>query len=197
MRKLLKAGLVVTCVGDSGSINYKKSKEENTLINNVVEHILKYSDYDYSIRDFSVMGSDERQYCSPGFNFPVGSLMRTPYKEYKEYHTSLDNKNIISFPAMEEMVNLYIDVFKAIELNRKYRVNQLFCELHLSKYDLYMDLGKQTMRGFEIDDLLHFLSYADGSMELLEIAEKKKKSIFNFETIVKICLEKNLIHFVY
>ncbi|RMG78128.1 MAG: DUF4910 domain-containing protein, partial [Bacteroidetes bacterium] len=117
MSQNLKAGYVATCIGDNGNFTYKLSKKGNTLADKVAIHVLKNSGCPYKVIPFAVGGSDERQYCSPGFNFPVGSLMRTPYKQYKEYHTSLDNKSFISFDALEQSVNMYFDICRALELN--------------------------------------------------------------------------------
>jgi aminopeptidase-like protein len=87
----IKHGLVAACVGDSGASTYKKSRRGNAEIDQAVAHVLKTSGKEYQIVDFFPYGYDERQYCSPGFNLPVGCLMRTPHGKYPEYHTSADN----------------------------------------------------------------------------------------------------------
>src|SRR5512146_371214 len=92
----IKHGLVVTGVGDSGPLHYKKSRRGAAEIDRAVEHVLKHSGQPYHIRDFSPYGYDERQYCSPGFNLPVGSLTRTPHGQYPQYHTSADDLDFIS-----------------------------------------------------------------------------------------------------
>jgi len=104
----LQAGFVITCIGDDGKFTYKKSRRGNSLPDRVVEMILSQTENDFNIVDFFPGGSDERQYCSPGFNLPVGSLMRTMYGKYPEYHTSADNKDFISFEAMEKSVLKYL-----------------------------------------------------------------------------------------
>jgi len=91
----IKHGLVITCVGDSGKSTYKKSRSGNAIIDMAVEKVLKDSGQDYSIMEFFPLGSDERQFSSPAFNLPVGVFMRTPYGEFKEYHTSKDNLDFI------------------------------------------------------------------------------------------------------
>ena len=91
----IKHGLVITGVGDPGDITYKKSRQSDAEINRAVSHILKHSGNRIEILDFHPYGYDERQYCSPGFNLPVGRLSRTPYGEYPEYHTSADNVEFI------------------------------------------------------------------------------------------------------
>ena len=84
----IKHGLVATCVGDSGEFTYKKSRLGNAEIDNTVIKVLEESKEDFKIVDFFPWGSDERQFCSPGFNLPIGSLLRTIPPDFKEYHTS-------------------------------------------------------------------------------------------------------------
>lgn len=95
------------------------------------------------IEDFFPTGSDERQYCSPGFNLPVGSLMRTRYGKYKEYHTSADNRDFISFEAMEHSVKTYLRIISMLEKNAVYENLLPDCEPQLGKRDLYPTLGSQ------------------------------------------------------
>jgi aminopeptidase-like protein len=193
LKEKLEAGYVVTCVGHDGKFNYKRSKKGNSSADKAAEHILKYSNVDYDVRNFSIGGSDERQYCSAGFNFPVGSLMRTPYKEYKEYHTSADNKSIISFEAMEKTADIYLQILQALELNERYSVTQPYCELQLGKRGLYPQQGGNAGAQKQTFDLLHFLSYADGAIDLIDIAEKANSPISDFKSIIDICRSKELI----
>jgi aminopeptidase-like protein len=91
----IKHGLTTTCLGDSGSFTYKKSRRGDTEIDRAVELVLRVSGKDFKIKDFSPWGYDERQYCSPGFDLPVGCLMRTAHGEFAEYHTSADNLEFV------------------------------------------------------------------------------------------------------
>lgn len=193
LKEKLEAGFVITCVGHAGRYVYKRSKRGNSAADRAAEHILlKHADI-FEVRDFSIGGSDERQYCSAGFNFPVGSLMRTPYKEYKEYHTSADNKSIVSFTAMEETAEMYLKMLYALELNKSYNVSEPYCELQLGKRGLYPTEGGNAQAQKQTLDLLHFLSYADGDHDLIRIAEKANKSILDFEAVVDLCISKGLI----
>jgi aminopeptidase-like protein len=193
LKEKLEAGYVITCVGHEGKFNYKRSKRGNSSADKIAEHILKNSDESYEMRNFSIGGSDERQYCSAGFNFPVGSLMRTPYKEYREYHTSADNKSIVSFQAMEKTVDVYLQMLQALELNKFYSVTQPYCELQLGKRDLYPKQGGNVGLQKQTFNLLHFLSYADGTIDLVDIAEKANSSILDFAPVIEICRSKGLI----
>ena len=91
----IKHGLVMACLGDSGNFTYKKSRQGAADIDRTVMHVLKSSGDDHEIQDFVPFGYDERQYCSPGFNLPVGCFMRTPHGRYPEYHTSADNLDFV------------------------------------------------------------------------------------------------------
>jgi aminopeptidase-like protein len=154
---------------------------------------LKYSGKLYNVSEFQVGGSDERQYCSPGFNLPVGSLMRTPYQQFKEYHTSMDDKSFISFDAMEESSEMYFNFVKALELNDCYVNKVPNCEPQLGKRGLYPSSINPDFAREELHRLLHFLSFADGTRDLIDIAEWRDSSVLDYANIVHNCLSKNLI----
>jgi len=193
LKEKLDAGYVLTCCGDPGDFTYKRSKRGDSLADRAAEHVLRHSGKAHRILDFEIGGSDERQYCSAGFNLPVGSLMRTPYKEYKEYHTSLDNKSFISFSALQETIDMYFHFVRALELNERHTIAMPWCEPQLGKRGLYPKQGGKIRRHDDILNLLHFISYADGSLDLLAIADKRPASIGEFEWIVGACREKGLL----
>lgn len=190
----LDAGYVLTCCGDKGGLTYKRSRRGNTLADRVAEHILKFRYPDSRVIDFAIGGSDERQYCSSGFNLPVGSLMRTPYKEFKEYHTSMDNKQFISFNALKETIDAYEAICFLLELNENYRTTQPWCEPQLGKRGLYPDKGGHLQANVDFThNLLHFLSYADGQSDLVTIAEKKNICALAFGEVIQQCNLKGLL----
>ncbi len=189
----LEAGYVLTCVGDRGDLTYKRSKQMTSSADRVAEHVLKHSGKNHSIINFAVGGSDERQYCSPGFNLPVGSLMRTPYQKYKEYHTSLDNKDFISFKHMADTISTYLDFVRVFELNEAYFNKVQFCEPQLGSRGLYPDSINPDTDREKLHNLLHFLSFADGKTDLIEIAEYRERSALVFEEAIRNCQEKGLV----
>ncbi len=193
LRKNLHAGYVVTCAGDPGSFTYKRSKDPSLDVDRVAEHVLRHSGKPHTVIDFAIGGSDERQYCSPGFNLPVGSLMRTMYKCYKEYHTSLDDKSFVSFEAMEETVAMYAAIMRLHELNRCYTGTVGFGEPQLGKYGLYPMVGEVQSRTLELSMRLHLLSWADGKNDLVSIAERFGKPALDFAETVEILLAKKLL----
>lgn len=174
LKENLEAGFVVTTVGDSGHFTYKRSRSENSLTNRAVETILSHSEAAYKVEDFFPMGSDERQYCSPGFNLPVGSLMRTRYGKYKEYHTSGDDKSFISFEAMADTIEIYLKVVELIENNCK-PVNLLpDCEPQLGKRGLYPDISSSSEKTKIVEAIQWVLNYSDGLHDTIDIINKSK-----------------------
>ncbi|MBL0316633.1 MAG: DUF4910 domain-containing protein [Flavobacteriales bacterium] len=193
LKQHIEAGYVLTCCGDPGSFTYKRSKHRTSKADQVAEHLLRHSGKEHQVIEFAVGGSDERQYCSPGFNMPVGSLMRTMYQRYKEYHTSLDDKSFISFEALEETVMMYYNMVRVFEMNEKY-VNVIsHCEPQLGKRGLYPSSINPVFNREETHRLLHFLSFADGENDLVEIAERRNESALLYENIIQDCRKAGLI----
>ena len=115
----IKHGLIATCLGDSGSLTYKKTRDSNNEIDKAVVNVLKKSGKKFRILDFFPWGSDERQFCSPGFNLPVGSIFRSIYgsNEFPEYHTSEDNLNFMNIKSLAESFEAYLLVLFELENN--------------------------------------------------------------------------------
>ena len=172
LKKNLNAGYVITCIGDGGKFTYKKSRRGDSLSDRAAMLVLREKGNEFNTEDFFPTGSDERQYCSPGFDLPVGSLMRTRYGKYKEYHTSADNKDFISFKAMEESVRMYIEILNVIENNYTY-INQLpECEPQLGKRDLYPTIGSSKNTEEAVSSIMWMLNLSDGKNDMISIAER-------------------------
>ena len=184
IKEKLAAGYVITCIGDKGNFTYKKSRRGNSLADRAAELILTQNENNYVIEDFFPTGSDERQYCSPGFNLPVGSLMRTRYGKYKEYHTSADNRDFISFDAMEYSVKTYLRIISVLEKNAVYENLFPDCEPQLGKRDLYPTLGSQKKTADFVNAVMWVLNLSDGTNDLIKISER---SGINFEIISEAC----------
>ena len=188
------AGYVLTCCGDNAPFIYKKSREEDTVTNKVALHILKQDNVEHSVIPFSVGGSDERQFNSPGFNLPMGSLTRSMYHQYKEYHTSLDNKDFISFDSMLETINMYFSFIRSIELNDYFINLNPYGEPNLGKRNLYPSSSEPLSAGKgDHLKLLHILAFSDGKSDLIDISEKINCSLLKLEKYVSILLNENLI----
>ena len=170
----IKHGLVLTGVGDPGGITYKKSRRGDAAIDRAVVHVLRNSADNYSVEDFSPYGYDERQYCSPGFNLPVGRFSRTPYGKYPEYHTSGDNLDFVRVGSLSESVTVLINILGILEGDRTYTNLAPHCEPQLGKRGLYDQIGPNQLA------MLWVLNLSDGHHSLLDIAERSK---IDFESI--------------
>jgi aminopeptidase-like protein len=189
----LQAGFVITCIGDNGKFTYKKSRRGNSFPDRAVEAILKQTESEFNIVEFFPSGSDERQYCSPGFNLPVGSLMRTMYGKYPEYHTSADNKDFISFEAMEKSVLKYLEIIEVLERNEKYLNKMPFCEPQLGKRGLYPTLGSQKGTEDFVTTMLWILNLADGTNDLISISEKSKIPFSQLIPVIDRLIENGIL----
>jgi len=165
-------GLVAACAGDAGQLTYKRSRRGDAEIDRAVALVLRDSGQEHRIRDFTPYGYDERQYCSPGFDLPVGSLTRTPYGEYPEYHTSADDPALVRPDALADTLRRYLEVFEVLEDNRTYRNLQPKCEPQLGKRGLYGAVGGQSHAVPSQMAMLWVLNQSDGSRSLLDVAER-------------------------
>jgi aminopeptidase-like protein len=174
LKQKLKAGYVITCVGDNGAPRMKRSKRGNTEADRAAEYVLKNSPYDYRIVDFTPSGSDERQYCSIGFDLPFASLSRTTYGEFPEYHTSNDNKALMDFLAMSKTLDLYENIARALDMNLTVKNKVIHGEPQMSKYGNLYKSQNHAMGTEETLALKWLIHYADGTRDLLEIAHMSK-----------------------
>ena len=162
----IKHGLVLTGLGNPGGITYKKSRQGDAEIDNVAQYVLENSGQDHKIVEFSPYGYDERQYCSPGINLPVGRLTRTPYGEYPEYHTSADNLDFVKPELLKDSFEKILKIISVLENNQKYLNRNPMCEPQLGKRGLYNEIGDNEMA------MLWVLNQSDGTNSLLDIAQK-------------------------
>ena len=168
----IQHGLVITCVGDAGRLTYKKSRRGDAEIDRAVAHVLKHSGQDHEILEFTPYGHDERQYCSPAFNLPVGCFMRTPNGCYPEYHTSADNLDFVKPASLADSFTKCLAALAVLEGNQAYVNLNPKCEPQLGKRGLYQTIGGQTdARQFELA-MLWVLNLSDGKHSLLHIAER-------------------------
>ena len=167
----VKHGLVLTCVGDRGRINYKRSRRLTADIDRAVEHVLRTKQEPFDVRDFSPQGYDERQFCSPGFNLPVGSFRRTPGGEYAEYHSSADNPDFISATHLAHSLGTLLEVIDLIESDVKFLNLRPMGEPQLGRRGLLPAADERSQLA-----LLWMLSLSDGGTSLLDIAERSGQS---------------------
>lgn len=165
------AGLSAVNLGDPGLPHYKRSRRGNALIDRAAAHALKTRG-DHRILDFSPYGYDERQFCSPGFDLPVGCLSRTPYGQFPEYHTSADNLDLVRAEALEDSLALFRAIFDILERNRTCLNLSPKGEPQLGRRGLYAAIGgRSDTKDFQMA-LLWVLNQSDGGASLLDIAER-------------------------
>lgn len=169
----VRHGLVLTCIGDKGSFHYKKSRRGNAEIDRAMIHVLSHQTNSPEFLEFSPYGYDERQYCSPGFNLPVGCLMRSVWGTFQEYHTSADNLEFIHPTQLAESLRVCAAVFDVLESNRRYRNLNPHCEPQLGKRGLYRPTGGGSIDE-ELNARLWVLNLSDGQHSLLDIAERSR-----------------------
>lgn len=167
----IRHGLVLTCLGDASGFHYKKSRRGNAEIDRAVAHVLRHHSEPSEILEFSPYGYDERQYCSPGFNLPVGCLMRSVWGSFPEYHTSADNLDFIQPQQLAESLRLCAIILDVLENNRRYCNPNPFCEPQLGRRNLYKSTDADAI-GAEINARLWVLNLSDGYHSLLDIAER-------------------------
>lgn len=197
LRKHMIAGYVVASLGGPGPFNYRRSRRGNSLADRAAEYVLARQRKKAEIHDFQPAGgNDQRQYCSPGFNLPVGCISHTPQTKTREYHSSLDNRKYVSFDAMIESLDICVEVCRLLETNRAYRNLKPFGEPHLQKYNLYPSLGgspsQATMADFT-KALLWVLNYSDGDHDLLAIAELSDQDLNLLAEAADACRQHRLV----
>jgi len=170
LKEKVFAGFNITCIGDDRCYSFLPSRDGNTISDVVAKHILKHTDKEFLQYSWLDRGSDERQYCSPGVDLPISSIMRSKYGEYPEYHTSLDN--LISVVTPEGLNGGYWAIrnsIEALENNSIYKV-KMFCEPQLGKRGLYPTLSNK--RDYKTTrTLTNFISYCNSKNTLIDIAE--------------------------
>ncbi len=165
-------GLVVAGVGDSGPFTYKRSRQGSAEIDRAVCQALEHSDTPHQVVDFSPYGYDERQFCSPGFDLPVGRFSRSPHGEYPQYHTSADDLDFVRPEHLAESLLQLLAIVDIVEHNGTYRNTNPKCEPQLGRRGLYKVMGGQADQEVMQLALLWVLNQSDGSPSLLGIAER-------------------------
>ena len=168
----IRHGLVVACVGDGGALTYKRSRRGDADIDRAAAHVVRGSTPAGTVLDFVPYGYDERQYCSPGFNLPVGSLTRTPHGRYPEYHTSADDLSFLRAESLGDSLRAYLAVVAILEGNGRYRNTHPKGEPQLGRRGLYGAMGGFPDPGAAQMAMLWVLNQSDGGPSLLDIAER-------------------------
>ncbi len=187
------AGYVVTCVGDERTYSFVPSRGGDTLADKVARRVLKRRHPEYTEYSFLDRGSDERQYCSPGVDLPVASIMRSKYGLYPEYHTSLDNMDMISASGFEGSLAVYRECLEMIEKTKRYRALQP-CEPQLSRRGLYHTLLTGGQMPEEATQLVwQVLAYCDGEHDIADLSELLQVPAEELSPVMDVLIKAGLI----
>ncbi len=168
----VKHGLILSGVGNADGLTYKRSRRGHAKVDRAFAHVLGQSGSPHTIRDFTPTGYDERQFCSPGFNLPMGCLMRTPNGEYPEYHTSADDLEFLSEASLAGTVATCLSVFEVLDHDKRFVNQNPFGEPQLGRRGLYRANGEQLANPLLQQAILWVLNLSDGRHGLLDVAER-------------------------
>lgn len=191
LKQKVIAGYQITCVGDDRTYSYLPSRYGNTLADRAALHVLNFTVKDFDEYSFLERGSDERQYCSPGIDLPLCSVMRSKYGTYPEYHTSLDNLELVTADGLEGAFNVYQKIIDTLE-NNHVPVSVNFCEPQLGKRNLYPTLSQKGQNA-SVREIINFMAYADGNNDLIEISNILGTPSNKTMEIQKLLLEHDLL----
>jgi len=168
----VRHGLAVSCIGDDGNLTYKRSRRENAEIDLAMETVLRDSAAPHRVLPWEPWGGDERQFCSPGFDLPVGTLMRTPHGEFDGYHTSADSLDRIRPESLAGAVATCLEVVDILDTNRRFINLSPWGEPQLGRRGLYRSAGGAVSSPDEERAFLWVLNLSDGGASLLDIARR-------------------------
>ncbi len=193
LKKRVISGFNVSCIGDNNTYTFLASKNGKTLADRVAKHVLYHTDKDYKAYTFLDRGSDERQYCAPGVDLPMASIMRTRYGDYPEYHSSDDNLDFISPEGLEGGFEALVKSINVIEKNQILKPTQI-CEPQLGKRKLISNLGLGTKpMDLARKDVSNLLAFSDGETDLLDIAIKIERPMWELIETVEILKSEGLL----
>lgn len=188
LKKHVKAGFVLSCIGDDNAYSLIHTPKENTLSDKVALHTLKNKE-NFKAFSFLDRGSDERQYNSPLVNLGIVGVCRTKYGEFKQYHTSKDNLKFISEKGLMGGLESMQEMILNLEINAVYE-NTIVCEPNLGKRNLYIEFSKRSGR---IENILSFLAYCDGENDIIDIANILNMQAYEFKELLEKILEYKLL----
>jgi aminopeptidase-like protein len=191
--KYIDHGLVVSCLGDAGGPTYKRSRRGNAFIDRAVAEVLRHQSQEAVLLDFSPYGYDERQFCSPGFNLPVGLFQRSAFGTFPQYHTSADNLDFIKPEHLASSYHMLMDVIEVVEGD--WTPLNLFPkgEPQLGRRGLYAALGGDKSTGLSAMALLWVLNLSDGDHSLLTMAERSGLSFRELSDAARLLLDHGLL----
>jgi aminopeptidase-like protein len=189
----IRHGLVLSCVGDAGGPTYKRSQRGDAPIDRAVQHVLAQSPGEPVIEDFSPYGYDERQFCSPGFDLPVGLFQRSKHGTFPEYHTSADDLDFVAPENLASSFRILVEVLQVLEEDRRFVNLNPRCEPQLGRRGLYDAIGGDKDHAAKQMALLWVLNQSDGSRSLLDIAERAQLPFARIAQAARLLLDAELL----
>jgi aminopeptidase-like protein len=168
----IRGGLTLVCLGDARPLTYKKSLTGDSLLDRAAAQVLGHWAEPGRVVDYHPFGYDERQFNSPGFRIPFGSLMRGRHGEFPEYHTSADNLEFVSAERLEDSVDACQAILSAVDQDRTYRSRAPFGEPQLGRRGIYRAIGGAADPGEFTTAVLWLLALSDGTRSVLDVAER-------------------------
>ncbi len=193
LRHHLVAGYVLQCLATDHPFHYKCSRPGRSLGDRAARHALAESGRPHRLLDWAPVGGDERQYGSPGFNLPVGSLMRLMYGEYPEYHTSLDDKSLVSMAAIRESIDAVWDILLCLEDNARYQAAVTRGEPMFSKYGLFPSHSWPDQDYDWQRALMWIVNLSDGEHDLMEISRRSRLPLARLRAAAELLVDKGLL----
>ena len=191
--KNVRHGLVLTLLGDAGPIHYKRSRRGDAAIDRAAVHVLESAGEPHVVNDFSPYGYDERQFCSPGFDLPVGCLMRTPYQQFPEYHTSGDNLDFVRTEKLLDSLAKCLEILDVVEHDGTFLNLSPKTEPQLGRRGIYRALADRGSDGANELAILWVLNQSDGRHSLLDIAERSKLKFERIHSAARLLEENGLL----
>jgi aminopeptidase-like protein len=192
LRRAVVAGYVLTCIGDDRAFSFLGSREGDTFADRLTLQVLRHHAPGFREYSFLARGSDERQYCAPGVDLPVVSVMRTKYHEYPEYHTSLDDLSLVTPQGLQGGYDLMRRCITTLESNRRYRPG-VVCEPQFGRRGLYPTLSTRDTPG-EVRDLLNVWVYTDGRRDTVAVAERLDLPVERVAELQRRMAESGVLH---
>jgi aminopeptidase-like protein len=191
LKEYVIAGFNITCIGDDRCYSYLPSRNENTLSDKAALHVLKHIDAEFKRYTWLDRGSDERQYCAPGVDLPIATIMRSKYGEYPEYHTSLDDLSLVTSLGLEGGFTALKKTLEIIERN-VFPKTTVLGEPQLGKRGLYPNISTKKSK-MDVQIMMNFISYCDGQHSMLEIAKLIDKPFGELVLIMEKLIDKGLM----
>lgn len=189
-------GLTLTCLGDTAPLTYKRTFSGQHPIDSFARSALARTNASPRLLDFYPYGYDERQYNSPGFRMPIGSLMRSRHGRFPEYHTSLDNPQLIAADRLEEAKIAVVQILAFLDGNRRYRSLVPDGEPQLGRRGIYRAMGGGGDPEALQYAMLWLLQAGDGEHSLLDVSERSEIAFETISAAADLLAEHDLIEWL-